>query len=413
MPASALGIVVAALGGLAVGIERQWSGHATGPRAHFAGIRTFTLLGGAGGLAGWLWAAGLPAVAIVLIAAAATLIVAAYVAASRVDVDATTEVSALVVLTAGILAGLGYYVLASATVAVVTLILVEKSRLHAMVARIDDEPLRAAARFGVMAVVILPLLPEGPYGPGVGVRPRELWLLVLFFSGLNFAGYIGRRSVGARYGYPLAGLLGGLVSSTNVTYSFARQSGPTAHGRLGLAYGVVAACATLFVRVAVATAALNARLLSTLWPYLVPPFVVGVAAVGLGLRHMHREPEVADHPRNPLRVLEAAQMAVIFQVVLFLVDAARRLGGDAGVVVSGAVVGLTDLDALTLSMARAAGQAITPELAGQAIAAGLISNTIVKIAIAVLLGAPKFRGVVAASLGAMIAVLVATLVVMR
>jgi uncharacterized membrane protein (DUF4010 family) len=282
-----------------------------------------------------------------------------------------------------------------------------------MVARIDDEPLRAAARFGVMAVVILPMLPEGPYGPGVGIRPRELWLLVLFFSGLNFAGYVARRAVGARYGYPLAGLLGGLVSSTNVTFSFARQSGPTAHGRLGLAYGVVAACTTLFVRVAVATAALNARLLSTLWPYLIPPFVVGTAAVGLGIRHMHREPEVADPPRNPLRVFEAVQMAVIFQVVLFLVDAAQRFGGGAGVVVSGAVVGLTDLDALTLSMARSAGQSIPPDVAGQAIAAGLISNTVVKITIAVLLGAPGFRGVVAASLGAMIAVLVAALVVMR
>jgi uncharacterized membrane protein (DUF4010 family) len=128
---------------------------------------------------------------------------------------------------------------------------------------------------------------------------------------------------------------------------------------------------------------------------------------------MHREPEVADPPRNPLRVFEAVQMAVIFQVVLFLVDAAQRFGGGAGVVVSGAVVGLTDLDALTLSMARSAGQSIPPDVAGQAIAVGLISNTIVKITIALLLGAPRFRGVVAASLGAMIAVLVAALVVMR
>ncbi len=75
-----------------------------------------------------------------------------------------------------------------------------------------------------MAVVILPLLPEGPYGPLGGIRPRELWLLVLFFAGLSFAGFIARRSVGPDRGFPVAGLLGGLVSSTNVTLTFARLS---------------------------------------------------------------------------------------------------------------------------------------------------------------------------------------------
>ena len=88
--------------------------------------------------------------------------------------------------------------------------------------RIDDEEMRAAARFGVMAVVILPLLPEGPVGPWGGIRPRELWMLVLFFSGISFAGYIAQRMFGAGRGYPVAGLLGGVVSSTNTTFSFAR-----------------------------------------------------------------------------------------------------------------------------------------------------------------------------------------------
>ena len=84
--------------------------------------------------------------------------------------------------------------------------------------------LEAAARFAVMAVVILPLLPEGPYGPAGGIRPRELWALVLLFAGLSFAGYIARRVVGAKHGYPVAGLLGGLMSSTSVTLAFSRAS---------------------------------------------------------------------------------------------------------------------------------------------------------------------------------------------
>ena len=52
------GLGVAALGVAAIGLERQWSGHASGPHARFGGIRTFTMLG-AGGLAGWLSMNGL------------------------------------------------------------------------------------------------------------------------------------------------------------------------------------------------------------------------------------------------------------------------------------------------------------------------------------------------------------------
>ena len=199
-----LGIAVAALGGMAIGIEREWSGHTVGPDARFGGIRTFTLLGLLAGTSGWLVTAGWTVLAAALLAAAGALVVVAYAAASRRNVDGTTEVSALVVLGAGVLAGLGSYTLSSGIIAVTALILVEKSRLHAFVARVDDAELRAATRFAVMSVVILPLLPQGPYGPLGGVYPRDLWILVLFFSGLSFAGFLARRAAGARHGYPIA-----------------------------------------------------------------------------------------------------------------------------------------------------------------------------------------------------------------
>ena len=124
----------------------------------------------------------------IILAGCAALIVAAYVAASRIEVDGTTEVAAFIVLASGAVAGMHHLQLASATVALTTLILVEKTRLHHLVERIEDTGLHAAVRFAVMAVVILPLLPVGPYGPWGGVRPRQLWILVLFFSGLSFAG---------------------------------------------------------------------------------------------------------------------------------------------------------------------------------------------------------------------------------
>ena len=135
-----------------------------------------------------------------------------------------------------------------------------------MATRIDDVGLRAGVRFAVMALVVLPLLPQGPYGPLGGVRPRELWALVLFFSGLSFVGYIARRIVGPGRGYFVTGLLGGLVSSTNVTFTFARTSQREPASARALAFGAVAANAMLYPRVLIATAVLNLALLPSVFP---------------------------------------------------------------------------------------------------------------------------------------------------
>jgi hypothetical protein len=172
--ADVAGMLVGALGGAAVGVERQRSGHAAGPEARFGGVRTFTLLGAVAGIAGYAVASGYEGLGAVVAARALALIVTAYVVASRRDIDATTEVAALVVVAAGILAGTGQLSLAAGIIAVTVLLLAEKTRLHAWVARLDEPTLLAGARFAVMSVVILPLLPEGPYGPAPGIKPREL-----------------------------------------------------------------------------------------------------------------------------------------------------------------------------------------------------------------------------------------------
>lgn len=405
-------MLAAALGGAAVGVERQWSGHASGPGARFAGVRTFTLLGGLAGVAGRLWVDGSELPALVLLAAAGALVLVGYAAAARHDVGGTTEVAALVVLAAGFLAGVGRLAYASGIIALTTLVLFEKGRLHALIKRLDDDELRAAARFAVMAVVVLPLLPPGPYGPFDGIRPRELWILVLMFSGLSFAGYIARRVVGSRYGYTVTGLIGGLVSSTSVTLTFSRLSHREPAHVVPLALGAIGASTLMFLRMLAALAILNPTLAVAVLPYVVAPLAIGAAAVAVGIRRLRPTKASGEEPANPLQLRAALEMAALFQVVLLLVHVMRDRFGAAGLLVSGFVLGLTDVDALVVSMAKSAsGEAVAD--AAHAVVLGAVSNTLVKLVIALVAGAAAFRGRVGGALLAVALAALASLAVLR
>jgi len=335
--------------------------------------------------------------------------VSGYVAASRREIDGTSEAAALVVIGAGLAAGLGWLALASGIIAISVLLLVEKSRLHALVGRVNDEELRAAARFGVMAMVVLPLLPEGPIGPFGGVRPRELWLLVLFFTGLSFAGYLARRLFGAGRGYPLAGMLGGVMSSTNVTFTFARLSRRERTLAEPLATGAIAACTVLFPRVLIAACVLNLTVARLLLPYLVAPFLIGVASLAVRWR---RNADTRHEPKgvtNPLQIGPALQMAAMFQIVLFAVSGVSRMFGDSGLRIAGAVLGLTDVDALTISMTASATAGTAPATVAAAIAIGILANCLMKALVAIVLGTPLFRRITAGVLVAMATTIVVAL----
>jgi len=275
---------VAVLGGLAVGIEREWSGHARGHRARFAGVRTFTLLALASGLAGWLWATGVQGPALVLLAGLVALVVVAYNAASRHSVESTTEVAALVVMSAALLAGGGNTRVSAGITAVTLLLLIEKKQLHALVSRIHPAEFRAASLFAVLATVILPLLPEGPYGPYGAIKPRQLWMVVLLFSGISFAGFVARRAAGAHRGYAIAGTLGGLVSSTGTTLTLSEFSRQPSIPGLALAAGVLGANVVLFPRVLLTSLILAPSLAAALWPACILPIVIGVVLMVRGLR---------------------------------------------------------------------------------------------------------------------------------
>lgn len=392
--------------GLAAGLEREWSGHATGPDARFAGLRTFFLLGIMGAIAGVLTQASHTEVAAALALGAAGLCVGGYVVAARrptASTDGTTEAAALTVVGLGILAGIGWLALAAGAGAILVLMLREKERLHWIVQRLDERDIRAGVQFAVLAIVVLPLLPTGPFFGVVALEPRALWAIVLLFSGLNFAGYVARRIVGTSRGLGLTGAFGGVISSTAVTLSFSRQS--RAHASLGapLALGVVAACTVLIPRVLIVSAALNASVSFALIPLLVPAFVAGLGLAAIGWRSKPSgSTDYKEDEGNPLRLGVAIRMALAFQVAIVAIGLVRARWGTAGVYSTAAMLGLTDVDALTVSMSRSQAS-LSPDVAARAIAIGILANTALKMTITLTLGRYAFRRRAGASLAAMAA----------
>ena len=392
--------------GLATGLEREWSGHATGPDARFAGLRTFFLLGMMGAIAGVLTQASHTEVAAALALGAVGLCVAGYVVAARrpiASTDGTTEAAALTVVGLGILAGIGWLALAAGAGAILVLMLREKERLHWIVQRLDERDIRAGVQFAVLAIVVLPLLPTGPFFGVVALEPRALWAIVLLFSGLNFAGYVARRIVGTSRGLGLTGAFGGVISSTAVTLSFSRQSRAQAALGAPLALGVVAACTVLIPRVLIVSAALNSSVALALIPLLVPAFVAGLGLAAIGWRSKPSEStDYREDEANPLRLGVAIRMALAFQVAIVVIGLVRARWGTPGVYSTAAMLGLTDVDALTVSMSRAQGS-LSPDVAARAIAIGILANTALKMTITLTLGRHAFRRRAGASLAAMAA----------
>jgi uncharacterized membrane protein (DUF4010 family) len=202
-------------------------------------------------------------------------------------------------------------------------------------------------------------------------------------------------------GYSVTGLLGGLVSSTAVTLHFSRQSRVEPQHAAALGVGVVAACTVLVPRVMLVASLLEPALGVVLAPFLAPAFVVGTGVVATVLWRARRGTPIADETasplvepaesRNPLGLARSLQMAAAFQVVLFVLAWVQAEVGMPGVLTTAAVLGLTDVDALTLSMARLGTDAAQRHLAATAIGIGVLSNTLLKLCLTLALGTSAFR----------------------
>ncbi len=251
----AIGLALAL--GLLIGVQRGWASRSSVPGSRFAGVRTYGLLGLAGGIAGSLQARA-EGLATVLLAASAVLVLLGYWRSTkgRASISGTSSLTGLITLAAGFLAGSGDYALASALAGTTVLVLAQRNRWHHWLRHIDEQEMHAIARFALIALVILQLLPDTPFGPYGAWRPRQLWLVVVLVSGFSFAGYAGVKLLGPARGILATAAAGSMVSSTAVTAALAGKlrdgaGDPRLHNA-----GVALASATMFLRVTLLTAAL-------------------------------------------------------------------------------------------------------------------------------------------------------------
>ena len=383
--------------GTLLGIERERHKQSDGDIS-VGGLRTFILFAMLGAIGGWLAKLlDFPWILVAVLLATLVAVVASYVVAARVQPDAlglTTELAALAICLLGAMVMLGHREIAVALAIAIAAALAYKEPLHGMVSRLGAEDVYAGVRLLAATFIVLPLLPDRAVDPWGALNPQKLWLLVLLISGLSLVGYVAVRLLGPNRGIPLTGLTGGLVSSTAVTLSFARQSREKGHARSvpALACGILIAWGVMFLRVLATVLIVNRALL----PRLVVPFLA-MAAVTAGLAWaMYRRAADAGSAgsgvplTNPFSLTSAAKFAALFAVVLLLVAFVQQNFPPEGVYVVAALAGTTDVDAITLSMSEYARRGDVP-VAVTAIVIAALTNTVVKALMVVGLGAPGLR----------------------
>lgn len=335
--------------GLLIGLQRE---RAAG---QVAGIRTFALIAVLGAISGTLadqFGGWLVVAALLGVAALLSVANRIRVEAGELDPGVTTEMAALVTLLVG--AGLpAGYLTESIVVAGGTAFLLQfKKPLHRFVDRIGSEEARAIFRLVLLALVILPVLPNTALGPYGVLNPYEIWLMVVLIVGISLAAYVAYRLLGPRGGTLAAGVLGGLISSTATTVSQARRdAGP--EGRAAAASVIVLASTAVFARMLIEVAVVNPGMLPAAGPPLVLTMGIMAAAATWGyVRDRGQMKGSATDPEVPSQLGTALTFGLLYAVVLVAAAAAREEFGTRGLYAVSALSGLTDVDAITISAAQ-------------------------------------------------------------
>jgi len=388
--------------GLLVGLQREWV------QNRVAGIRTFgllTLFGALSGLLGIIYGGWVVAASLV---AFAGIVVAGNLAewkSKEPDSGLTTEMAMLVMFAVGIITVLGHRLLAVIIAGTVMVLLQSKKPLHQMVRRIGEQDLREIARLVLAALVILPVLPNRGMGYLGVLNPFSIWLMVVLIVGISLAAYLAGKFLGGAKGAAMAGILGGLISSTATTASLARRSRAAGSCGLSLAAITLIASAIVFIRVVLEVGvAAPAHLREMLPPLLA--MVVWMGLIGAVAHRFSRKSGTFTAEDQPPSELKSAVMfGLLYAVVLVVVAAARQHFGNSGLYVAAALSGLTDVDAITLSSSRLVSTAhLEAATAWRMILLGGLANVVFKMGLVAALGTrhfirPALTGLAAALMG--------------
>ena len=346
----------------------------------------------------------------------------------------TTEISILIAFSIGVIAQLQQYRLAAAITIIVALILYIKKSTANLNAKLESDDIMAVLKFAIISFVILPLFdpsftltitdiaPPGDFATGISpalrdlelINPHTVWLMVVLISGIGFSGYILIKVLGSRKGVGLTGLLGGLVSSTATTIEFAKRSRESGELYLSFSLAILLACSTMFPRILVEVLIVNPLLLGSLLITMSLMTLGGFTVCFIIWKKTGTE-KTGDVPlKNPFTILPAVKFGLLYAAIVLITRLMEKLAGDSGLYIISILSGLTDVDAITLTMSQLSKQ--NPAMLDQAAVAitlAAFSNTFMKAFLAVSLGAPRLRKPVVIGFSAIILCGAAGLAVLR
>ena len=371
--------------GLLVGLQRERSSSV------LAGFRTFPLVAAFGvacailgrEFGGWIVAAGILVLGALMVTANTSIL-------RRQDADPgmTTEAAVCVVFGVGLLLGTGHTTLAIVLGATTAVLLHLKPQLHGFARHLGETDMRAIMQFTAIALVILPVLPDETFGPFQVLNPRRMWWMVVLITGISLGGYVAQKWFGGRGGAAVGGILGGLVSSTATTVSYARRSREEGAVSASLsAVVIVLASTVVFARVLAVLAASSPAHFRTMAPPLAMMLpVMGILAFVIWWRS-RRESTAVPASTNPTELKSALIFTVLFGGVLLAVAAAREYLGSRGMFAVAVASGLTDMDAITLSTSQMLESSrVESALAWRLILAAALANLVFKTGVVIFLG---------------------------
>lgn len=373
--------------GLLVGLQREWAE----PEA--AGIRTFALITVLGTVCAHLTALFGGMILTGGFVALGGLMILSNLRrerSSEAHPGPTTEVAALLMFGVGAMLQKGMVAEAVVIGSGVALLLHWKQPLHHFVERIGATDIRAVFRMVLIALVVLPLLPDHSFGPYEVLNPFRIWLMVVLIVGISITSYLISRYVGARSGSVISGILGGLISSTATTVSYARRSKKAPDSASLAALVVMIASTIVFVRVGFEVAVVAPDIFWQIFPQF--GFMGGwMALIAFGAYVLSRQKQArAPEPKDPSNLAAAVIFGGLYALVLLAVAAAIEYLGHGGLYLVAALSGLTDMDAITLSTAQliTAGK-LTVHTGWRMMMVGALSNIMFKGVVVAILGAPQ------------------------